>query len=136
MAKSSAISKNNQTKEAKTLGKAPSVDAFRKACESASCNAYEISKAFDVNRRTIYNWLKQPKLKQVYDDVRESLLDFTESQQMILIRGLMKKDDDGNFIGWIERPSTRMIIFLEKKLGKHRGYFESRKSRLPKFLQK
>lgn len=102
----------------------PDLETFRKICEAKAGNVSNIAKSFDVNRRTIYNWMKNLKWKMAYDDVKESLLDFVESQQMLLIRGLMKKDDDGNFIGWIERPSESMIQWYEKTRGKHRGLSE------------
>ncbi|MDQ7949537.1 MAG: hypothetical protein REI93_11870, partial [Pedobacter sp.] len=78
----------------------------------------------------IYNWLKKPSWKEVYDDVRESLLDLTESRQLLLIKGLMKLDENGNFIGWIERPSEQMIIWFEKTRGKHRGLTEKTEQEL------
>lgn len=102
----------------------PSLSTFKKICEAKAGNVSNIAKSFDVERATIYNWMKNPKWKMAYDDVKESLLDFVESQQMLLIRGLMKKDDDGNFIGWIERPSESMIQWYEKTRGKHRGLSE------------
>ncbi|WP_231489901.1 hypothetical protein [Pedobacter sp. Leaf170] len=108
------------------MAKKPTVDSFKKVCEAKAGNISSIAKAFDVERKTVYAWMKGPKYKQAYDDVRESLLDFTESQQMILIRGLMKKDPEGNFIGWIERPSESMIIWFEKTRGKHRGLSDSK----------
>lgn len=102
----------------------PSLETFTKICEAKAGNVSNIAKSFNVDRKTIYRWMENAKWKKAYDDVKESLLDFVESQQMLLIRGLMKKDDDGNFAGWIERPSESMIQWYEKTRGKHRGLSE------------
>ena len=101
----------------------PNLNTFKKICEAKAGNVSNIAKALNVDRKTIYEWIKKyPKYKQAFDDVKESLLDFVESQQMLLIRGLMKKDGDGNFIGWIEKPSESMIQWFEKTRGRGRGY--------------
>lgn len=104
----------------------PHLNDFKSICEAKAGNISNIAKAFKVDRTTVYVWLKNTKYKKAFEDVRESLLDFAESQQMLLIRGLMKKDDDGNFIGWVERPSESMIIWFEKTRGKHRGLSDSK----------
>lgn len=106
----------------------PSLSTFKKICEAKAGNVSNIAKSFDVERATIYNWMKNPKWKMAYDDVRESLLDFNESQQLILIKGIPKHetDDEGvkKLVGWIERPSETMIMWFDKTRGKHRGYTE------------
>lgn len=106
----------------------PKINDFRAICEAKAGNVTNIAKAFGVDRKTIYNWMKSPKYQTVYEDVRESLLDFNESQQLLLIRGIPKheQDDEGNkkMVGWVERPSESMIIWFDKTRGKHRGYTE------------
>lgn len=108
----------------------PTIKEFKKVCEAKMGNVANIAKAFLVDRKTVYNWIKLPKYKEAYDDCREELLDFTESQQLMLIRGIPKHvvDDYGKkkFVGWIERPSESMIIWFEKTRGKHRGLSDSK----------
>ena len=89
----------------------------------------EIARAFKVERGTVYDWVNgNPKFKKVLDDIRESVLDLTESQLFNLIKGVpkFKEDDHGNkvFDGWDQRPSESAIFFKLKTLGKNRGYIE------------
>lgn len=106
--------------------KKPTLPKFADMCQAKSGNVTNIAKGFGVDRGTVYKWInKYPKYKQAFEDVRESLLDFTESQQLLLIRGIPKKDEQGNFVGWTERPSETMLIWFEKTRGKHRGYTDS-----------
>lgn len=109
--------------------KKPTLAKFKEMCQKKLANVTEIAKGFDVERRSIYNWMQNAKFQEVFDDVRESLLDFTESQQLNLIKGIPKieEDENGNKkqTGWIERPSETLIIWFEKTRGKSRGLNDS-----------
>lgn len=94
-----------------------------------SGNLTEVAKAFAVSRTTIHDWInRDKKFRQIQQDVKESLLDFTESQAKILMTGIPKieEDEEGKkkIVGWKERPDTALIIWTQKTLGKERGYIE------------
>lgn len=112
-------------------GKKPSLVKFKLMCELKGANITEIARAFGgVERQTIYNWMEaDPKFRTAFDDVKESKLDFTESQAQNLIKGIPIIETDPEtgqqkLAGWHERPSEAMIIFTLKTLGKDRGYVE------------
>lgn len=107
----------------------PRRDTWRKVCEAKGANITEIAKSLGLSRRTIHSYIEKDKaMKEIYDDVRESLIDLCETQLTNLIKGVPKyeKQDDGThkFIGWTERPSEAAIIFTLKTRGKDRGYVE------------
>lgn len=84
-----------------------------------------MAKALNCCRLSIYNWMEEDaKFKQAYEDVEESILDLTESQMLNLIKGVPELDEQGKFIGWLEKPDTTLIIFKLKTKGKKRGYVE------------
>ena len=65
--------------------------------------------AVGVSRRTYYNWFEQDEeFKDAILSVKESMIDFTESKLMELIR---------------EKNITAIIFYL-KTQAKHRGYIE------------
>lgn len=86
---------------------------FEKVTEVYAKKAGNISStcsALDIDRNTFTAWRdKYPKLKQLLDDVDESLIDFSESK-------LLEQINAGNLTA---------IIFHLKTKGKKRGYVES-----------
>lgn len=92
-------------------------------------------KARVESRQTFYNWMAENEdFRQAVHEIQESLLDFVESQQFLLIRGVPKykeiQNPDGSvskeFIGWIERPDRNLIQFYLQTKGKSRGYVEKK----------
>jgi hypothetical protein len=82
---------------------------FLKSFKSKACNISESCIAAEINRATFYNWYeKDPKFKDEVEEVRESMLDFTESK---LMENIVKND-------------TKAIIFKLKTHGKKRGDIE------------
>ena len=101
--------------------------------EAKGGNLTEVAKALSVSRTTVYEWIETDKhFKQIKEESREALLDFTESQTKILIQGIpiIEVDPDDpegkrkKRTGWKERPDTTLIIWVQKTLGKERGYVE------------
>lgn len=95
------------------------------------CNITETCKKAQVaSRQTFYNWLKDdPEFAERAREVEESMIDFVESQQMLMIRGVPKYKErlvNGQsvkeFVGWWERPNERLIQFFLTTKAKHRGY--------------
>lgn len=117
--------------------KKPTYTLFKSVCESKGGNLTEIAKSLKVDRRSVYKWIgTSPDFKNALEEVRESVLDLTESQLLNLIKGVprFKKDESGKFVydaqgskvfeGWEQRPSEAAIFFKLKTLGKSRGYVE------------
>ena len=91
--------------EAQRRAKEVFLQIFRKQAG----NVTEAAKAANITRKTYYEWCRDdPAFAEAADDVKETLLDFTESK-------LMKNIDDGKEIS---------IFFYLKCKGKARGYVE------------
>ena len=71
-------------------------------------NISKACKASKISRQTFYDWMKDPEFKDQIEHVRESLIDFAESQ---LLRNISK-------------GKTAEILFYLKTKGKKRGYIE------------
>lgn len=102
---------------------------FKKVCEAKVGNMTLIAKSFDVERCTVYEWVKKDaRFQKCVDDIRESIVDLAESQLTTLMKGIPKIEENDNGektqVGWIERPSEAAIIFKLKTQGKDRGYVE------------
>lgn len=109
----------------------PEKERFLEVYASNLCNITETCKKAQIKaRQTFYNWLKDdPEFAEKAREVEESMIDFVESQQMLMIRGVPKYRDrvvNGQvikeFAGWTERPNERLIQFFLTTKGKHRGY--------------
>lgn len=114
---------------AKGATKRPTLERFRIICEAKGGNTSEIAKGLNCTRASIYKWFKEfPEYEEVWKDVEESRLDFTESQLFNRIKGIpdIQTDENGNkkMVGWLVQPSDTCIIFHLKTKGKHRGYIE------------
>ena len=84
-------------------------DLFLKALEKNAGNVSESCKKINIGRDTFYKWYKKDnKFKKQVEEIRESLIDLTESK-------LMEQIKDGNI--------TAIIFYLKTK-GKSRGYVE------------
>jgi hypothetical protein len=109
--------------------KVPTLEIFTKIAKKKGGNLTEIASALNVSRRAVTNWMNElPEYREVVDDVKESLLDLSESNMVQLIKGIpeIAVDENGNkvFAGWKQRPSETLIIFHLKTKGKDRGYIE------------
>lgn len=103
--------------------KKPDVETFRWVCERKMGNKSQIAKALECSLSGLNKWLKDdPKLKEVYDEVVESRLDFCESQMFTLIQGIPVLDKQKNLVKWEEKPSEKLIQFYLQTRGKDRGY--------------
>lgn len=58
-------------------------------------------------------------------DERGSLVDECLVSARVLALGIPEKDENGNFVGWRERPDGYMIRYLLSTLGKNEGFGES-----------
>lgn len=102
----------------------PDLETFRKAVEQYRGNLSKVATAFQVTRGTIANWLNAggDEWKQVVRDARMRLFDDCLISAEILARGIPEKDEDGNIIGWIEKPDGQMVRYVLSSLGKNEGF--------------
>ena len=79
---------------------------------------------FGVTRCTVANWLNAggDEWKQVVRDARMRLFDDTLTSAEVLARGIPAVDDEGNIIGWQEKPDGQMVRYLLSTLGRHEGF--------------
>lgn len=102
----------------------PDLETFRKAVEQYRGNLSKVATAFQVTRGTIANWLRAggDDWKQVVLDARMRLFDDCLISAEILARGIPEKDEQGNIIGWIEKPDGQMVRYVLSTLGRSEGF--------------
>lgn len=102
----------------------PDLETFRKAVEQYRGNLSKVATAFQVTRGTIANWLNAggDEWKQVVRDARMRLFDDCLISAEILARGIPEKDEEGNIIGWVEKPDGQMVRYVLSSLGKNEGF--------------
>jgi len=84
-------------------------EKFLEVFENKAGNITLSAKASNIDRTTFYDWIKKDhEFASKVEDLRESLIDHTESQLMTLIQ---------------ERNVVAILFFL-KTIGKKRGYIE------------
>lgn len=81
---------------------------FLKVLRAKACNISSSCEAFGISRETHYEWLTNLTYKKEYESIKESLIDFAESQ-------LLKN---------IQNGKEASLIFFLKCRAKHRGYLE------------
>lgn len=87
-------------------------ERFLTIFQSQAANISTTCKALGMSRNTYHQWYRDnPYFQQRAEEIKEGLLDFTESM-------LMKSIQDGNMTG---------IIFHLKTRGRNRGYVEEQR---------
>lgn len=108
------------------MAKKPDIEDFRKVVRKSGGNLTKVAATLRVARKTIYQWAKEdPEFKDVISDERGSLVDECLVSARVLALGIPDKDENGNFIGWRERPDGYMIRYLLSTLGRNEGFGES-----------
>lgn len=87
-------------------------------------NLSSVARRLGVTRNTLTNWVTAggDEWKQVVRDARMRLFDDCLVSAEVLARGIPEKDDDGNVIGWLEKPDGQMVRYLLSTLGKEEGF--------------
>lgn len=107
------------------MAKKPNIEEFRKVVRKSGGNLTKVAATFKVARKTIYQWAKEDAdFKDAISDERGSLVDECLISARILALGIPEKDEDGNFVGWRERPDGNMIRYLLSTLGRNEGFGE------------
>lgn len=105
--------------------KKPKIDVFREVLRKSGGNLTRVAATFKVARKTVYQWAKEDtEFKDAISDERGSLVDECLVSARVLALGIPEKDEDGNFIGWRERPDGNMVRYLLSTLGRNEGFGE------------
>ena len=102
----------------------PELEAFRSVVNECRGNLSSVARRLGVTRNTLTNWVTAggDEWKQVVRDARMRLFDDCLVSAEVLARGIPEKDDDGNVIGWLEKPDGQMVRYLLSTLGKEEGF--------------
>lgn len=107
------------------MAKKPNIEDFRKILRKSGGNLTKAAATFKVARKTIYQWAKEDvEFKDAISDERGSLVDECLVSARVLALGIPEKDEDGNFVGWRERPDGNMVRYLLSTLGRNEGFGE------------
>lgn len=108
--------------------KKPQIDVFREVLRKSGGNLTRVAATFKVARKTVYQWAKEDtEFKDAISDERGSLVDECLVSARVLALGIPEKDEDGNFIGWRERPDGNMVRYLLSTLGRNEGFGDVQK---------
>lgn len=108
--------------------KKPKIDVFREVLRKSGGNLTRVAATFKVARKTVYQWAKEDtEFKDAISDERGSLVDECLISARVLALGIPEKDEDGNFIGWRERPDGNMVRYLLSTLGRNEGFGDIQK---------
>lgn len=100
----------------------PTTDKFRLAAEATGGNISKMAGIFGVTRSTIYQWLKRPAYGAIIEEQRGAMVDEAIEAARWLATGRAMRDDEGNFLGWIERPDGQTLRWLLGTFGKREGF--------------
>lgn len=102
----------------------PELETFRKAVDQYRGNLSKVATAFGVARGTVHNWMDAggDEWKKVVQDARMRLFDDCLISGEVLARGIPEKDEEGNVIGWVEKPDGQMIRYFLSMLGRNEGF--------------
>lgn len=105
------------------MGKKPDISKFREVLHKTGGNLSKVAAVFNVTRKTVYDWARTDcQFKDAITDERGSLVDECLVSARVLALGIPEKDENGNFIGWRERPDGYMIRYLLSTLGRKEGF--------------
>lgn len=108
--------------------KKPKIDVFREVLRKSGGNLTRVAATFKVAGKTVYQWAKEDtEFKDTISDERGSLVDECLVSARVLALGIPEKDEDGNFIGWRERPDGNMVRYLLSTLGRNEGFGDIQK---------
>lgn len=101
----------------------PDVETFRKIVNKCNGNLSSVARTLGVNRGTVENWKNSSEEhRQVVVDARMKMFDSVLSTAEILALGIPERDENGKFVGWIERPDPSTVKYILGSLGKKEGF--------------
>ena len=110
------------------MAKKPNIETFRKVLRKFGGNLTKVAATFKVARKTVYEWAKDDSdFKDAISDERGSLVDECLVSARVLALGIPEKDENGNFVGWRDRPDGNMLRYLLSTLGRNEGFGDIQK---------
>ena len=104
----------------------PKLHRFEEVAKKSGGNISRIADVFCVSRLTVYRWCKADvKFQAAIKEYRGRLFDQCLETAEIIANGIPKKNDDGEIIGWNERPNSWMLKYLLSTLGRFEGFGET-----------
>ena len=104
----------------------PKLRRFEEIAAKYGGNVSRIADAFDVSRLTVYRWCEaDARFQAAIEEHRGRLLDRCLETAAIIANGIPRKDENGEVIGWNERPDSWMLKFLISTLGRKEGFGEA-----------
>lgn len=104
----------------------PDIEAFREVVKKCRGNLSRVAESFGVTRTTVENWKKKsPEYTQVVQDARMKMFDNVLGTAEILALGIPDRDENGKFVGWVERPDPSIVKYILGSLGKKEGFGDS-----------
>ena len=106
--------------------KKPKLKRFIEVSKSCNGNITAIAKTFSVSRRSVHNWMNEDEdYKDAVDDFKGALLDECITISRAVALGIPERDEQGRFIGWIEKPDPSMLRYFMSTLGRNEGFGEN-----------
>lgn len=108
--------------------KKPDIEQFREVLDRMGGNLTKVAEVFGVHRTTVGNWANNDSaFADAVANSRKRMFDDTLSAARIVALGIPDKDEEGNVVGWVERPDGYMLRYLLSKLGKDEGFGDEQK---------
>lgn len=104
--------------------KRPSLRKFTEVAEACEGNITAIAKVFGCYRATIYHWAENPEYRAAIDEYRGRLFDEALEAARQLAIGIPRRDEEGNLLGWVERPEPQTVRYILSTLGRREGFGE------------
>ena len=105
--------------------KKPTLGEFGRAVEAALGNMTEVASMLGVSRQSVYKWINSDEdFENVVKDSRKRTFDKCLDTARVLALGIPKVKG-GKLVGWIERPDSKVLLYLLQTLGRDEGFGNS-----------
>ena len=104
----------------------PDLDTFREVVNKYRGNLSRVAESLGVSRVTVENWKnRSQEYAQVVQDARMKMFDNVLGTAEILALGIPDRDENGKFVGGVERPDPSIVKYILGSLGKKEGFGDS-----------
>ena len=96
----------------------PTLAKFEEVADKCFGNITHIANAFNVNRKTVYEWIGNDKeFAEAIELGRDKIVDVAENAVVILAQGIPILDDKGKRVGWVTppNPSSAHIFCMARR---------------------
>lgn len=107
--------------------KKPTLKKFIRVCETCKGTVGQIAKAFNVTRKTVYDWCHaDEQFQAAIDEYKGQLLDECIRSARAVAIGIPEVDPvTKKIVGWKEKPDGYMLRYLMSTLGRREGFGEN-----------